>query len=93
MPSGIIVRTDLTKNSFKGWTRSEINYLKEHYVSDGPEVIAIHLNRSLASVMTRAYMLRKDGDLEKPEKQKRVYLNTHYTKRKTDYRLQGGIKK
>jgi hypothetical protein len=43
------------------WTNQDEKYLIENYESDGPEAISFALERTIHTVMTRAYELRKKG--------------------------------
>jgi hypothetical protein len=53
------------------WTTTEEKYLIERYHLDGPESVSLSLERTIHTVMTRAYELRKAGRMVKPAK--RVY--------------------
>lgn len=50
------------------WTTTDEKYLIEHYHSDGPEQVSLSLERTIHTVMTRAYELRKAGRMVKPVK-------------------------
>jgi len=47
------------------WSNADEKYLIENYVKDGPEAVAAALGRTIGVVMTRAYVLRKDGKMPK----------------------------
>ncbi len=47
------------------WTTSEEKYLIENYEAQGPEAVALALERTVGVVMTRAYELRKGGKMPK----------------------------
>jgi hypothetical protein len=49
------------------WTTSEERYLIENYVTLGPEAISFALERTIHTVMTRAYELRKKGVMQKSQ--------------------------
>ena len=49
----------------KPWTTSDERYLIEHYYADGPEQVSFALGKTTASVMWRAYELRKKGIMPK----------------------------
>ncbi|ELA9367436.1 hypothetical protein QUN99_003326 [Vibrio parahaemolyticus] len=51
------------------WTTTDQKFLIEHYVAMGPESISFALERTIHTVMTRAYELRKKGLMPKPKKQ------------------------
>lgn len=41
------------------WTTEEQKYLIENYAKDGPEAIALALERTIGTIMTRARFLRR----------------------------------
>ena len=43
------------------WTTTDQNYLIEFYEKLGPEQVSLELGRTIHTVMTRAYELRKRG--------------------------------
>lgn len=47
------------------WTTSDEKFLIENYASLGPEQISFALERTIHTVMTRAYRLRKQGLMPK----------------------------
>lgn len=60
------------------WTVKDQAYLVENYALLGPEKVSFALERTIHTVMTRAYELRKKGDMPKA------------TKRVIHKRLRGG---
>ena len=50
------------------WTTTDQRFLIENYASLGPEQISLSLERTIHTVMTRAYQLRKQGVMTKPTK-------------------------
>ncbi len=50
------------------WTTSDEKYLVENYTVIGPEQVSLALERTIQTVMTRAYELRKAGRMVKPTK-------------------------
>jgi hypothetical protein len=50
------------------WTTSEERYLISNYESQGPEEVSLALERTIHTVMTRAYQLRKKGMMPKPKR-------------------------
>lgn len=50
------------------WTTSDEKYLIENYEAAGPEQVSLALERTIHTVMTRAYELRKVGRMVKPAK-------------------------
>ena len=50
----------------KPWTTTEQNYLISHYELIGPEQMSLALGRTIHTVMTRAYELRKKGLMPRP---------------------------
>lgn len=50
------------------WTTSDEKYLIENYTVIGPEQVSLALERTIQTVMTRAYELRKAGRMVKPTK-------------------------
>jgi hypothetical protein len=61
---------DLHKNQGKPWTTLDQQFLIENYETMGPEQVSFALERTIHTVMTRAYELRKKGLMPKPSKQK-----------------------
>ncbi|MGY6509051.1 hypothetical protein ACXIUH_08785 [Vibrio parahaemolyticus] len=61
---------DLHGNQGKPWTTTDQQFLIENYASMGPEQVSFALERTIHTVMTRAYELRKQGLMAKPGKQK-----------------------
>lgn len=59
------------------WTTSEERYLIENYVTLGPEAISFALERTIHTVMTRAYELRKKGVMQKSQK-KHMHRRSSY---------------
>lgn len=49
------------------WTTADEKYLIENYESLGPERVSLALERTISTVMTRAYKLRKAGRMVKPQ--------------------------
>jgi hypothetical protein len=54
------------------WTNTDEKYLIENYATSGPEQVSLALERTIQTVMTRAYKLRKAGRMVKPAKRKLV---------------------
>jgi hypothetical protein len=54
------------------WTTADEKYLIENYATDGPEQVSLALERTIHTVMTRAYELRKAGRMIKPTKRTNV---------------------
>lgn len=52
------------------WTTHEQAYLINNYERLGPEEVSLALERTIHTVMTRAYELRKAGEMPKPTKRK-----------------------
>ncbi len=52
------------------WTTADQQFLIDNYESMGPEQVSFALERTIHTVMTRAYELRKQGLMTKPTKQK-----------------------
>jgi len=48
------------------WTTTDQSYLIEFYEKIGPEQMSLELGRTIHTVMTRAYKLRKSGEMPKP---------------------------
>lgn len=61
---------ELHGNQGKPWTTSDQQFLIDNYESMGPEQVSFALERTIHTVMTRAYELRKRGIMPKPVKQK-----------------------
>lgn len=47
------------------WTTTDQQYLIDNYESMGPEQVSLALERTIHTVMTRAYELRKKGLMRK----------------------------
>lgn len=47
------------------WTTTDEKFLIENYAELGPEQVSFALERTIHTVMTRAYKLRKDGLMPK----------------------------
>jgi hypothetical protein len=56
---------DIHTNQKKPWSNSDQKYLIENYENLGPEQISFDLGRTIHTVMTRAYELRKQGTMPK----------------------------
>jgi hypothetical protein len=54
---------DFHANQGKPWTTKDIKYLVENYDSAGPEEVSFTLERTIHTIMTRAYELRKSGQM------------------------------
>ncbi|WP_347990303.1 hypothetical protein [Methylomonas sp. AM2-LC] len=52
----------------QAWTTTDQKYLIENYHIDGPEHVSLVLERTIHTVMQRAFELRKKGIMSKPEK-------------------------
>lgn len=50
------------------WSTTDQKFLIENYAALGPEQISLTLERTIHTVMTRAYELRKSGQMAKPAK-------------------------
>jgi hypothetical protein len=48
------------------WTTTDQRFLIDNYESMGPEATSLALERTIHTVMTRAYKLRKSGTMPKP---------------------------
>lgn len=59
---------DMHENQGKPWSCQDQKYLIENYEQIGPEQISLELGRTIHTVMTRVYELRKRGDMAKPAK-------------------------
>lgn len=59
---------DMHENQGKPWTCRDQKYLIEHYEKFGPEQVSLDLGRTIHTVMTRVYELRKNGRMPKPTK-------------------------
>jgi hypothetical protein len=60
---------DYHRNQSKPWTTTDQAFLIENYAAMGPERISFALERTIYTVITRAYQLRKKGLMAKPKKQ------------------------
>jgi len=49
------------------WTNIDQQYLIDNYETLGPEQISLSLERTIHTVMTRVYELRKKGLMHKPK--------------------------
>ncbi len=56
---------DIHFNQKKPWTTIDERYLIEMYECVGPDQISLALGRTIHTVMTRAYELRKKGLMQK----------------------------
>lgn len=53
------------------WTNQDQRYLIDYYERLGPETLSLDLERTIGTIMTRAYELRKQGVMPKaPESRK-----------------------
>jgi predicted NAD-dependent protein-ADP-ribosyltransferase YbiA (DUF1768 family) len=52
-------------NQGKVWLNSDEKYLIQYYEKDGPEQVSLALGRTVHTIMTRAYELRKKGIMPK----------------------------
>lgn len=52
------------------WTTLEQKYLIENYETDGPEAVSLALGRTIGVIMTRVWVLRRDGKMRKPTKRR-----------------------
>lgn len=59
---------DYHQNQGKPWTSSDQKYLIECYEQLGPEQISFALGRTITTVMQRASVLRKQGEMPMPTK-------------------------
>lgn len=69
---------DFHGNQKQPWTTTDQKFLIENYELMGPEEISFALERTIHTVMTRAYKLRQIGLMEKP-KQKTYHKRTRPT--------------
>ncbi len=53
---------------WKPWTTSEQAFLIENYEQIGPEQVSLALERTMQTVMTRVYELRRAGQMPKPKR-------------------------
>ncbi|KFA99514.1 hypothetical protein [Vibrio sp. ER1A] len=60
---------DYHPNHGKSWKQHDQTYLIERYDLDGPEQVSFALGRTIHTIMTRAYELRKAGLMPKPATQ------------------------
>lgn len=54
------------KNTGKGWTMDDLNYLIEYYDKIGPEEMSFALERTISSVMQKVQTLRNEKIMTKP---------------------------
>jgi len=59
---------ELHPNQKMPWSTTDQKYLIENYEKFGPEQISLELGRTIHTVMTRAYELRKKGVMPKRTK-------------------------
>lgn len=57
---------DFHANQKLPWTTVDERYLVDNYEKLGPEEVSFALERTITTVMTRAYILRKKGIMPKP---------------------------
>ncbi|SED37168.1 hypothetical protein SAMN05216178_6979 [Pseudomonas saponiphila] len=57
---------DFHPNQGAPWTTKDQQYLIQYYEKLGPEQVSLELGRTIHTVMTRAYELRKRGEMPKP---------------------------
>jgi len=50
------------------WTTADEKFLVDNYEAMGPEQVSLALERTIHTVMTRAYQLRKSGRMARPAK-------------------------
>ncbi|WP_254657346.1 hypothetical protein [Vibrio cidicii] len=62
---------DFHGNQGKPWITIDEQFLIDNYESMGPEQVSFALERTIHTVMTRVYQLRKKGLMSKPAKIKR----------------------
>lgn len=65
-------------NHGRAWTTADEQYLIECYDALGPEALSFALGRTIHTVMTRAYALRKQGRLATPTS-RRYHRRLHAT--------------
>jgi hypothetical protein len=53
---------------WRPWTTSEQAFLIENYEHLGPEQVSLALERTMQTVMTRVYELRRAGQMPKPQR-------------------------
>lgn len=53
-------------------TTTDEKFLIENYAKIGPEQVSFALERTIHTIMTRAYQLRKSGRMDKPIKRTNV---------------------
>ncbi len=54
---------EIHTNQGRPWLASDEKYLIEYYEKLGPEEVSLSLGRTIHTVMTRAYELRKKGQM------------------------------
>ena len=65
------------------WSTQDQKFLVDNYETFGPEKISLALERTIHTVMTRAYELRKKGVMPKPKKKvvhRRLISSSHREK-------------
>ncbi len=66
---------DFHFNQKQPWTTTDEKYLIEMYEKVGPDQISLSLGRTIHTVMTRAYELRKKGLMQKRSNNKNFRRN------------------
>ncbi|AMO55665.1 hypothetical protein GZ77_08955 [Endozoicomonas montiporae] len=56
---------DFHFNQKKPWTTTDEKFLIDMYERIGPDQVSLYLGRTIHTVMTRAYQLRKNGLMPK----------------------------
>ncbi len=62
---------DYHPNQWRPWTTTDQQYLIDYYEALGPDQISFDLGRTIHTIMTRAYELRKNGEMPKPKRRVR----------------------
>lgn len=70
---------DFHENHKKPWLVSDEKFLIDNYELLGPEQISFELGRTIHVVMTRAYQLRKSGQMKKRTSRK-TFKRTYSSK-------------
>ena len=54
-------------NHKKPWSQNDVQYVIDYYYKDGPTELSFALGRTLATVETKASVLRRSGLLNRPK--------------------------
>lgn len=66
---------DIHFNQKKAWTTTDEKYLIDMYEKIGPDKVSLALGRTIHTVMTRAYQLRKNGTMKQRSTRKTFKRN------------------